>query len=82
MKKCINTTHIEGLLYEHKLELKESGPNSKNPGTKFISGTVDITNSTATGFANINNGLWNELNNNTKVPTDNFDITVDGVNVH
>lgn len=47
-----------------------------------ISGTVDITNSTATGFANINNGLWNELNNNTKVPTDNFDITVDGVNVH
>ena len=42
MKKCINTTHIEGLLYEHKLELKESGPNSKNPGTKFISGTVDI----------------------------------------
>lgn len=47
-----------------------------------ISGTVDITNSTATGFANINNGLWNELKNNTKVPTDNFDITVDGVNVH
>lgn len=50
MKKCINTTHIEGLLYEHKLELKESGPNSKNPGTKFISGTVDI----ATDDAGIN----------------------------
>lgn len=50
MKKCINTTHIEGLLYEHKLELKESGPNSKNPGTKFISGTVDI----ATDNAGIN----------------------------
>ena len=42
MKKMINTTHIEGLLYEHKLELRESGPNSKNPGTKFIMGTVDI----------------------------------------
>lgn len=50
MKKCINSTHIEGVLYEHKLELKESGPNSKNPGTKFISGTVDI----ATDDAGIN----------------------------
>ena len=42
MKKMTNTTHIEGLLYEHKLEVRESGPNSKNPGTKFIMGTVDI----------------------------------------
>ena len=49
-KKMINQTHVEGLLYEHKLELKESGPNSKNPGTKFISGTVDI----ATDDAGIN----------------------------
>ena len=47
-----------------------------------ISGTVDIVNSTATGFANINGGLWNEVNNNTKVSTDNFEITVDGVKVH
>ena len=50
MKKCINTTHIEGLLYEHKLELKESGPNSKNPGTKYIAGSIDI----ATDDAGIN----------------------------
>lgn len=42
MKKCLNTTHISGYLYEHKLELRESGPNSKNPGTKFIMGTIDI----------------------------------------
>ena len=47
-----------------------------------ISGTVDIVNSSASGFANINGGLWNELNNNTKQPTDNFEITVDGVKVH
>ena len=47
-----------------------------------ISGTVDIVNSTATGFANINGGLWNEVNNNTKETTDNFEITVDGVKVH
>ena len=44
-----------------------------------ISGTLDITNSTATGFADVNNGLWNELNNNTKEPTKKFTITVDGV---
>ena len=42
MKKMINTTHISGYLYEHKLELRESGPNSKKPGTKFITGTIDI----------------------------------------
>ena len=32
-----NTTHIEGILYEHALENKVTGPNSKNPGTPFIS---------------------------------------------
>ena len=42
MKKMTNTSHIEGLVYEHKLELRESGPNSKKPGTKFIMGTLDI----------------------------------------
>ena len=40
MKKMTNTSHIEGLVYEHKLELRESGPNSKKPGTKFIMGTL------------------------------------------
>lgn len=42
MKKSINTFHISGVLYESKLELKETGPNSKTPGTKYISGTIDI----------------------------------------
>lgn len=42
MKKMINTCRIAGYLYEHKLEVRESGPNSKKPGTKFIMGTVDI----------------------------------------
>ena len=47
-----------------------------------ISGNVKITETTATGFADINGGLWNELNNNTKVATDKFDIWVDGTQVH
>lgn len=41
-KRMTNFTCVEGLIYEHKLEVKESGPNSKNPGTKYISGTIDI----------------------------------------
>lgn len=42
MKNMINRTHIEGYLYEHDLQLREAGPNSKNPGTKFIMGTISI----------------------------------------
>lgn len=43
MKAMINRTHIEGLLYDiNKLELKTSGPNSKTPGTQFISGEIQV----------------------------------------
>ena len=38
----INTTHIEGLLYDHSLERKVSGEKSKNPGTEFITGSINI----------------------------------------
>lgn len=41
-KKMINNTHLEGYVYEHKLELKVTGSTSKNPGTEFISGTLSI----------------------------------------
>ena len=40
--KLLNSARIEGILYQHSLELKVSGPNSKKPGTEFISGTIDI----------------------------------------
>jgi len=46
----INRTHIEGLLYQHDLELKVTGENSKNPGTEFISGNIEI----ATDDAGVN----------------------------
>jgi len=43
MKTMINRTHIEGLLYDiNKLEQKVSGSTSKNPGTTFISGEIQI----------------------------------------
>lgn len=42
MKSLINRSHIEGYLYEHDLQVRVSGPNSKNPGTEFIAGNVHI----------------------------------------
>lgn len=41
-EKMINNIHIEGYLYQHKLEKKVSGPNSQNPGVEFITGTIEI----------------------------------------
>ena len=48
--KMFNQTHIEGALYQHDLALKVTGENSKNPGTEFISGNIEI----ATDDAGIN----------------------------
>ena len=42
MKKMINETHIEGYLYDHSLEVKVSGENSKKPGTQFIQGEIQV----------------------------------------
>ena len=47
-----------------------------------ITGVLKINDTTATGFANINNGLWNELNNQTGVLTNVFEKYVDGVQVY
>lgn len=49
-KKMINASHIEGVVYQHSLEVKVSGPDSKNPGTEFISGVLEV----ATDDAQIN----------------------------
>jgi hypothetical protein len=49
-KKIFNASHIEGPVYQHSLELKVSGPDSKNPGTEFISGNIEI----ATDDAGVN----------------------------
>jgi hypothetical protein len=38
----INEVTIEGILYEHSLEKKVTGPNSKNPGTEYITGTISV----------------------------------------
>lgn len=45
MKKMMNKTHIEGVLYQHSLEMKVSGPNSARPNTEYIRGSIDIATS-------------------------------------
>lgn len=47
MKKTINESHIEGILYEHDLELRTTGPNSKTPGTQYIRGSISVATDNA-----------------------------------
>lgn len=47
MRKNVNQTNIEGYLYQHDLKAKVTGEKSKNPGTNFISGTIDIATDNA-----------------------------------
>lgn len=42
MRKNENSMNIEGKIYQFNLEEKVSGENSKNPGTPYISGTIDV----------------------------------------
>lgn len=42
MKKMINNVHLEGYLFSHSLETRETGPQSKNPGTPYIRGVINI----------------------------------------
>lgn len=42
MKKTINKSHIEGYFYSHELEERVTGETSKNPGTNYIKGKVNI----------------------------------------
>ena len=58
-KKMINQTHIEGALYQHDLTLKVTGENSKNPGTEYISGIIEI----ATDDVGTANATFNVLKN-------------------
>lgn len=41
-EKFENKIHVEGYLYQHKLEKKVTGPNSQTPNVEFITGTIEI----------------------------------------
>lgn len=55
MKKIDNSVHIEGRVYDSsKLAFKTTGPHSKNPGTTYIGGSLDI----ATDEEGVNIVTW------------------------
>lgn len=41
-KEYTNSVHVEGYVYDHKLESRVTGPKSKNPGTPFIMGDLSV----------------------------------------
>lgn len=41
-EKLKNNIHVEGYLYQHKLEKKVCGPDSQTPGVEYITGTIEI----------------------------------------
>lgn len=51
-----NFSHVEGWLYDSsKLAFRETGASSKNPGTKYIGGSIDIaTNDELTNIVTVN----------------------------
>lgn len=51
----INRVHLEGKLYQHNLERKTTGANSKAPGTEYIRGTVEVaTDDNVTNIVSVN----------------------------
>lgn len=69
MKK-VNETHIEGLLYEHKLAEKVTGEKSQNPGTKFINGEISVaTNADLTNVIKVHFSYVTETTKNGKPNT-------------
>lgn len=42
MRKNENSMNIEGKIYQFNLEEKVTGEKSKNPGTHYLSGTIDV----------------------------------------
>ena len=42
MRKNENSMNIEGKIYQFDLEERVTGENSKNPGTHYIAGTIDV----------------------------------------
>ena len=63
--KMKNRTHIEGLLYQHTLEMKVTGPKSKAPGTQYITGNVEIaTDNALTNIISVHFSYVTELTAN------------------
>lgn len=68
MRKCVNKSHVAGVLYEHNLQAKVTGKNSQHPDTPFINGTISIaTDEAMTNIVQIHWSYCTEYFNNKKV---------------
>ena len=47
MRKTINREIVAGRIYDHNLSLRVTGETSKNPGTEYINGTLDVATDNA-----------------------------------
>lgn len=75
MKKLTNGSHIEGYIYEHNLSQKVSGENSKNPGTEYINGTLDIaTDDEMTNIVQVHFSYVTPTYGKTGRPNNNYNI--------
>lgn len=80
MKKMFNGTTIEGLVYQHDLELKVSGPNSANPGTEFISGNIEVaTDDAGVNIVPVHYTYVTEFNKNGK-PNNTYTVLKNFIN--
>lgn len=79
-KKMVNIVTLMGWLYQHNLEVRETGPQSKNPGTKYIRGTVDIaTDKELTNIVTVNYSYITPYTSGGKVNT-NYDALMKIIN--
>ena len=44
-QNMVNNVEVRGYVFSHTLQAKVSGPNSKNPGTPFIQGEINVAKS-------------------------------------
>jgi DNA-binding transcriptional regulator YhcF (GntR family) len=73
----INKTHVEGYIYNHTLEIKEAGPNSKNPGTIYITGNLEVaTDNAMTNIVTIHFTYTTEKTSKGK-PNNTFNVLKD-----
>jgi len=74
MKKMINAAKIEGTLYQHSLELRVSGQQSKKPNVEYIRGSIDIaTNNAMTNIVSVYFG-YTSANYGSGKPNTNYPV--------
>lgn len=74
-KEMINKVHIEGRIFNHTLQHKVSGEKSKNPGTPFIQGQINVaTDEEGINIVPVRFTYVTEFYSKSKKPNDSYKI--------